>query len=152
MEFSVDSNIHYTYNPAQKNADTWPFIAEHYLILNVAIQGSISPSFTQSALEIDYIRVYQDRSTGIPSTNYSINQSVYPNPVDNHLTIQVDNISEGFLPIQIFGADGKVVLTNTYAVNQNRVYMDDLAALQQGVYVLTYSVDGTLVRYRFVKN
>ena len=152
MEFSVDSNIHYTYNPAQKNADTWPFIAEQYLIINVAIQGSISPSFTQSALEIDYIRVYQDRSTGIPSTNYSINQSVYPNPVDNHLTIQVDNISEGFLPIQIFGADGKVVLTNTYAVNQNRVYMDDLAALQQGVYVLTYSVDGTLVRYRFVKN
>jgi beta-glucanase (GH16 family) len=59
MVFSVDGVVHYTYNPAVKNASTWPFNADQYLLLNVAIESSISASFTQSAMEIDYVRVYQ---------------------------------------------------------------------------------------------
>jgi beta-glucanase (GH16 family) len=59
MVFSVDGVDHYTYNPAIKDASTWPFNAAQYLLLNIAIEPSISPSFTQSAMEIDYVRVYQ---------------------------------------------------------------------------------------------
>ena len=59
MVFSVDDVVHYTYNPAVKNADTWPFDNDQYIILNIAIQPSIDPAFTQSAMEIDYIRIYQ---------------------------------------------------------------------------------------------
>ena len=59
MVFSVDDVVHYTYNPTVKNADTWPFDAEQYIILNIAIEPGIDPAFTQSAMEIDYIRVYQ---------------------------------------------------------------------------------------------
>ncbi len=152
MEFSVDSNIHYTYNPSQKNADTWPFDAEQYFIINVAIQSNISPSFTQSALEMDYIRVYQENITSVNSINHSKNQLVYPNPVNNHLTIHLENTTENSLPIQVHAADGKVVMANTYAVNEDVVYMDDLATLTQGVYVLTYSLGDSYYRYRFVKN
>ncbi len=60
MDFFVDGVKHYTYNPSVKNASTWPFDAEQYLLLNVAIQNIISSSFTQSAMEIDYVRVYQN--------------------------------------------------------------------------------------------
>lgn len=59
MVFSVDGIEHYTYNPTEKNASTWPFNQPQYLLLNVAMQPAISPSFTQSAMEIDYVRVYQ---------------------------------------------------------------------------------------------
>ena len=59
MEFAVDGVIHYTYNPSVKNASTWPFDAEQYLLLNLAIQSNISSSFTQGAMEVDYVRVYQ---------------------------------------------------------------------------------------------
>ncbi len=59
MEFSVDDVVHYTYNPATKNSDTWPFDTDQYIILNIAIEPGIDPAFTQSAMEIDYIRVYQ---------------------------------------------------------------------------------------------
>ena len=59
MVFSVDGIVHYTYNPAVKDASTWPFDAEQYIILNVAMQPSIDPSFTQSTMEVDYVRVYQ---------------------------------------------------------------------------------------------
>lgn len=63
MVFSVDGNVHYTYNPSTKNSDTWPFDANQFLLLNVAMGGSfggtIDSNFTESSMEIDYIRVYQ---------------------------------------------------------------------------------------------
>ena len=58
MVFSVDGNVHYTYTPATKNADTWPFDSEQYLLLNVAIESRISASFDESQMEVDYVRVY----------------------------------------------------------------------------------------------
>jgi len=59
MVFSVDNAVHYTYNPTIKNSDSWPFDADQYLILNIAIQSSIDQAFTEGAMEIDYVRVYQ---------------------------------------------------------------------------------------------
>jgi beta-glucanase (GH16 family) len=61
--FSIDGVENYRYNPASKNSSTWPFDANQFLILNVAMGGnfggSIDPVFTQSTMEIDYVRVYQ---------------------------------------------------------------------------------------------
>lgn len=63
IDFSIDGNIFYTYNPNTKNNSTWPFDANQFIILNVAMGGnfggSIDPAFTQSTMEIDYVRVYQ---------------------------------------------------------------------------------------------
>ena len=61
--FSVDGVEHYRYAPTDKNSSTWPYNAEQYLILNVAIQDSIASNFTQSAMEIDYIRIYAENSS-----------------------------------------------------------------------------------------
>jgi len=59
MVFSIDGNIHYIYNPVIYNSDTWPFDSEQYLLLNIAIQPSITTSFTESSMDIDYVRVYE---------------------------------------------------------------------------------------------
>ena len=59
LVFSVDDVVHYTYNPPVKDSNTWPFDSEQYLLLNLAIEPDIIPNFTQSAMEIDYVRVYQ---------------------------------------------------------------------------------------------
>ncbi|MBE0423271.1 MAG: glycoside hydrolase family 16 protein [Lutibacter sp.] len=63
MIFSVDGVVHYTYNPATKNSSTWPFNDKQFIILNVAMGGSfggaIASNFTESSMEIDYVRVYQ---------------------------------------------------------------------------------------------
>ena len=56
--FKIDGNEHYRYDPSVKNNETWPFDDEFFLLLNVAIEPSISSGFTQSQMEIDYIRVY----------------------------------------------------------------------------------------------
>ena len=62
MVFAVDGVTHYTYNPSIKNASTWPFDSEQYLLLNFAIQSNISSSFTEGAMEVDYVRVYKNNT------------------------------------------------------------------------------------------
>jgi len=59
IEFSVDGVVHYTYNPAVKDASTWPYTTDQYILLNIAIEPDIDPTFVQSAMEIDYVRIYQ---------------------------------------------------------------------------------------------
>lgn len=63
ITFLLDGVAFYTYNPAVKNASTWPFDAPQYLLLNIAmggVAGTIPASFTEATMEIDYVRVYQN--------------------------------------------------------------------------------------------
>lgn len=63
IEFFLNGNSVYTYQPNVKNDDTWPFNSPQFLLLNVAMGGgfggTIDPNFSESAMEIDYVRVYQ---------------------------------------------------------------------------------------------
>jgi len=56
ITFSVDGINHLTYNPTIKNQYTWPFNAEQYILLNVAIEPSVTAGFVQSAMDVDYVR------------------------------------------------------------------------------------------------
>lgn len=59
MIFSVDSLVHYVYEPSVKDSETWPFTTDQYILLNIAIEPDIDPSFEESAMVVDYIRIYQ---------------------------------------------------------------------------------------------
>lgn len=63
LVFSIDGNVHYTYNPANKNSSTWPFDSNQFIVLNVAVGGTlggtIDPDFNSGTMEIDYVRVFQ---------------------------------------------------------------------------------------------
>ncbi|CAH8282857.1 glycosyl hydrolase family 16 [Mariniflexile fucanivorans] len=62
LKFLIDDVYKYSYKPSVINSSTWPYYAPQFLILNVAMGGSwftIDPSFTESVMEIDYVRVYQ---------------------------------------------------------------------------------------------
>lgn len=63
IEFMKDDIVHYTYQPSIKGGANWPFDKEQFIILNVAmggtLGGAIDPEFTESDMEIDYVRVYQ---------------------------------------------------------------------------------------------
>ena len=63
ISFLVDNVVFYTYNPSVKNASTWPFDKEQYLLLNIAmggVAGTIPSNFTQATMVIDYVKVYQN--------------------------------------------------------------------------------------------
>ncbi len=73
ITFSVDGINHFSYNPATKNQYTWPFDAEQYLLLNVAIDANVTAGFMESGMEIDYVRVYQENAPlPLQFTHFSI--------------------------------------------------------------------------------
>ncbi len=63
ITFLLDDVEYYTYNPATKNDETWPFNKDHFIILNLALGGNlggaIDSNFESATFEIDYVRVYQ---------------------------------------------------------------------------------------------
>ncbi|MDT0606380.1 glycoside hydrolase family 16 protein [Croceitalea rosinachiae] len=59
MIFSVDGIKHFEYKPSTKDTDTWPYDADYYFILNIAIEPDIESTFRESPMVVDYIRVYQ---------------------------------------------------------------------------------------------
>ncbi|MEL7148425.1 MAG: glycoside hydrolase family 16 protein [Bacteroidota bacterium] len=59
MIFSVDGSVIYTYRPEKKDPTTWPFNSDQYILMNVAIEKDIDPDFEESAMVVDYIRVFQ---------------------------------------------------------------------------------------------
>lgn len=151
LEFSVDSNIHYIYEPEQKNSNTWPFDAEQYLLINIAILPNIASSFTQSALEMDYIRVYQE-GNGASIENEKFNKiSFYPNPFSDRLTINLESTDESEVPVQIFSADGRLIRSAIYPINNNSILLSELDALRKGIYVISYSLNGNNVRFKVIK-
>jgi len=88
ITFTVDDSVHYTYEPAVQNSDTWPFDTNQYLLLNVAILPEINPAFIESSMEIDYVRVYQEQTLDIDDKNSNL-VSVHPNPVSDLLNVTV---------------------------------------------------------------
>ena len=75
--FQVDNNTHYTYAPSTKDSTTWPFDNEQYILLNLAILPSIYQGFTEDALEIDFVRVYQESaSQPTPEVTFSVDMNI----------------------------------------------------------------------------
>lgn len=77
IQFSVDGNPYYTYQPATKNSSTWPFNTPFFLIMNIAMGGNfgsdpqyesnnqrngVDPTLSLARMEVDYVRVYQSFS------------------------------------------------------------------------------------------
>jgi beta-glucanase (GH16 family) len=89
MRFSIDDRVFYIYDPAVRDADTWPFDDEMYLILNVAIEASIDPSFSESDMVLDYIRVYQENTVSVENENVLEQLQVYPNPTSSSVFVDL---------------------------------------------------------------
>ena len=63
IEFFVDGQHYFTYEPKNKTPQNWPYFNDQYILLNIAMGGNlggkIATDFTQDQMEVDYVRVYQ---------------------------------------------------------------------------------------------
>jgi beta-glucanase (GH16 family) len=91
MEFSMDGDVFYIFDPIDQDPCTWPFDAPQYILLNVAILPTIDPAFTQSPMVIDWVRVYQDEPlTRAEAPTPSMDGlEVFPNPSDGNFTVRL---------------------------------------------------------------
>ena len=108
ISFLLDNVVFYTYNPAVKNASTWPFDKEQYILLNVAmggIAGTIPSSFSQAGMQVDYVRVYQNTLVDTE------------NPTNFNATVGAVTSSSIELLLNSNDNSGTVVYTITYGSN-----------------------------------
>ena len=145
MIFSVDGNVHYTYDPANYNSDTWPFDSELYLLLNIAIEPSIASSFTESSMESDYVRVYeyQDSCADIICDEGQTcdNGNCVDIPIDPTVTFLVDMQFE-----EIDGTGVYVSGTDPQLAGPSGLLMSDQG---NGIWSLTVSISPGTYTYKF---
>ncbi|WP_299060225.1 family 16 glycosylhydrolase [uncultured Polaribacter sp.] len=130
ITFMIDGVGYYTYNPSSKNTSTWPFDLDQFILLNVAMggfAGTPDTNFTESAMVIDYVRVYQN-NTASTDDFFSAQFLVYPNPASNFISIKSKNFID---KIEIYSCIGQLVLKEekiTKNLNINN--------LQSGLYLM----------------
>lgn len=152
IEFSVDGVVHYIYNPPVKNSETWPFDAPQYLLFNVAMLPNVLGSFSRSALEVDYVRVYQSCATSTEENGVGDNLKFYPNPVNHLLTIELPTTLANSATILITNLKGQVLQTYTQAIQGPLLNLNGLESLSKGVYLATVKVEGQQFVCKFIKN
>ena len=128
ITFLIDGVGFYTYNPAVKNDDTWPFYLEQYLLLNIAMGGNggaIDSNFSQSSMVIDYVRVYQN-TTASTEDVFANKFSVYPNPSSDVLNIRTN---EPIDKVELYNTIGQIIVAKK-TTNIN------ISSINIGVYIL----------------
>ncbi|MCR9154577.1 MAG: glycoside hydrolase family 16 protein [Bacteroidetes bacterium] len=137
MVFSVDSVVHYVYQPSVRDANTWPFDDPQYILLNIAIEPGIDPSFTEDTMEIDYIRVYQAANIGtVEERVLDQNLEAFPNPVHDQMQIKVPASMQGDLVLELYSAGGLLLKEYKYDQYSSVIDLKDLDQLKRGIYHL----------------
>ena len=148
ITFLVDGVGFYTYKPSDKNTATWPFDEDQFILLNVAmggISGAVDPGFTESAMIVDYVRVYQevvlstDKDLDLDST-----LKLYPNPATDKIYI---SSKKPLSALALYDVYGKLVLKK-----ENNANSIDVSHLNSGVYFLEVSSNSERVVKKVIIN
>jgi beta-glucanase (GH16 family) len=136
IEFSVDGYVYYTYEPNPQNMSTWPFIEDQFILLNVAVQNSIEPSFTESDMVLDYIRVYQE---GLGTTTTDVQQACDSYTWIDGVTYSESNNSASVTLPNTEGCDSTIVLDLT--INNSFLQTDAQSACDSYTWIdgVTYT-------------
>ena len=150
LVFGVDGVEHFTYNPPVKDAETWPFDAPQYFLLNVAILPEISANFTSSAMELDYIRVYQE---GPSSTNDVVRApaQAFPMPFKDAFEVRLPEGGEGETTVYLYDLQGRLQRMETTFVQNGGLSLQNLGELPEGMYLLFFNLGGQSYQLKVTK-
>ncbi|MDF1694761.1 MAG: family 16 glycosylhydrolase, partial [Saprospiraceae bacterium] len=127
--FSVDGGVHFVYEPEVRDENTWPFDAPQYFLFNIAIQGNILPSFVESSMDVDYIRVFQESPSTAVTELPKKETLVYPNPVLDQLTIEVSEAKDQPVVLSMYNSMGALVKTESTRLNSDKITISNLERL-----------------------
>jgi beta-glucanase (GH16 family) len=147
ITFLIDGVGYYTYNPAVKDANTWPFDLDQYLLLNVAMggaAGAVDTNFTESAMVVDYVRVFQNGSLSLDEVEEQTIR-IYPNPSASLINIQSDL---DIVTLELYTIMGQRLLKTSSNFSQI-----DISDLDAGIYSLRiFANNGRMLTKKIIKN
>ena len=147
MVFKVDGVEHYTYAPDSLDASTWPFDKDQYILLNIAIEQSISPSFEESEMTIDYVKVYQQATASVGEIQAMNTIQIFPNPIDDKVRIEIQP--------ELIGVKGtiySVLGQKMFSFVQDSLKKEyDFSGLTKGIYILKFNSKMNTSSYKVLK-
>lgn len=148
ITFLLDGVGFYTYNPAVKNVSTWPFFEDQFILLNVAmggLAGNVNSGFTQSAMLIDYVKVYQlDPLSVEDAFSLDTTISVYPNPANDTVYITAKVALNSLALYDVYG--------NLILRKEKDMSSIDVSNLKSGVYFLEMYANNEKVVKKVIVN
>lgn len=130
IHFMIDGQVHYTYAPFIQDEATWPFDAEQYIIMNVAVQDFAD--FQSSSMEVDYVRVYQEGQPSSLEDSKELSFQLYPNPSSDYVRLEWPEEVQ-VQQLNVMDTQGRVVLRYD-RTEVTRVL--DVRSLAEGIYQL----------------
>lgn len=124
ISFLLDNVVFYTYNPAVKNANNWPFDAEQYLLLNIAmggVAGGIPANFTQASMEIDYVRVYQN--------------TLVDSEAPANFTASIGTVTSSSIELLLNATDNSGTVAYTITYNGGTISLSNASGVQKSVII-----------------
>jgi hypothetical protein len=119
--------------------------------MNVAIEPSISPAFTQADLEVDYVRIYQGSPTTAKTLTAPSSIQVYPNPVGSFAKLNLPEFLDEEVKIELLGADGRVIQVLHQQMQGSLLEISGLSGLPPGLYSGIVSSETERRVFRFEK-
>ena len=99
--------------------------------MNFAILPNIDPNFTEDALEIKYVRIYQESAVSSDDVLQESKLNVYPNPVTQKAFINSPANAIGNT-VYVYDLQGRLLKTLTI---QSEVTPVDMSGWSPGVYL-----------------
>lgn len=79
IKWYVDDNLYHTLTPTNISPYAWPFDKRFYIILNVAVGGTLGGTVDNTifpvSMEVDYVRVYSSNTPTISGKRVVLNQA-----------------------------------------------------------------------------
>lgn len=145
ITFLVDSQAYYTYNPDVKDAATWPFDKDQFILLNVAVggfAGDPTTNFTSDSMVIDYVRVFAESDMTAVDKLDDTEIKVYPNPTANYLNIRT---SKEIQEVTLSNTLGETVLNSDW--DNRTISLEDYP---NGLYFLKVKSGNRVTTHRVV--
>ena len=100
---------------------------------------------------LDDIEIYsKDLSSGISSINQAFNFSLYPNPVANTLTVDLNQLKADNVSLDIVNNLGQTVLSSQLELSARKTIKDlDIQNLSNGVYFLIVKSESNKIEKMF---
>ncbi|MCH2215337.1 MAG: family 16 glycosylhydrolase [Flavobacteriales bacterium] len=147
IKFYLDGVNYYTYSPAIQNSDTWPYDADQYLLINIALEQFVEDAFEESEMVMDYIRVYQESGTMSAISEEQKDLKIYPNPAENFLVVEA-SATDPAAQVEVHTLAGVRVLSVQVTGEKTVV---DLSELAKGAYIINYRSKDSHSSSSFIK-
>jgi beta-glucanase (GH16 family) len=168
LEFSIDSVLIYTYNPAIKNNSTWPFDKSCFIIMNIAMGGNmgsdpqyetggkkngIDPTLTSARMEVDFVRVYKTPGMSIEEPGGKNDKKgtgdlfISPNPANGRIQIQLPSGQD--VNGTFYDITGKDVLQFQFKGGAQEI---DISSLSKGMYFISAETAGVIRTKKLIVN